>query len=200
MGLWKQKLKEFFVKKESGEKRKTENLIVFLIILIITVICINIIWKDDETEELLPRDNNIKLAQSSDIKQEENINIQENNLETRLEDILKKMNGIEDVEVLITYSETNQVVPMYNEKQTETVTTEGDNVSKKELDTSKEVVFEESGSTKSPVLQSTILPKMEGAVITAKGAENAQTKANIIEAVQAATGLSANKIQVFEMK
>jgi len=200
MGLWKQKLKEFFVKKESGEKRKTENLIVFLIILIITVICINIIWKDDETEELLPRDNNIKLAQSSDIKQEENINIQENNLETRLEDILKKMNGIEDVEVLITYSETNQVVPMYNEKQTETVTTEGDNVSKKELDTSKEVVFEESGSTKSPVFQSTILPKMEGAVITAKGAENAQTKANIIEAVQAATGLSANKIQVFEMK
>lgn len=200
MGLWKERIKGFLAKKEPGEKRKTENLIVFLIILVITVICINVIWKGEETEELVPKDNNIKLAQTSYANQEESINIQESNLEKRLEEILKKMSGIEDVEVLITYSETNQIVPMYNEKQTETITKDGENVSKTEVDTSKEVVFEETGSTKTPVLKSTLLPKMEGAVITAKGADNAQVKANIIEAVQAATGLSANKIQVFEMK
>ncbi len=42
-------------------------------------------------------------------------------------------------------------------------------------------------------------PKIEGAIITAKGANNADTKANIIQAVEAVTGLATHKIQVFEM-
>lgn len=170
------------------QKRKTENLVVFLIILIITVICINVIWKEDKTEDSIPKDNNVKLAQTtSHIEEGEDITINESDLEKRLEEILKKMNGVEDVKVLITYSETNQVVPMYNEKQKETITTDSQEGQKTETDTTKEVVFEESGSTKTPVLQTTKLPKMEGAVITAKGAENIEVKANIIQAVEAAT-------------
>lgn len=169
----------------------------FLVILVITVICINVIWKKDNTKESIPRDNNVKLAQESSNLTGESISIQENNLETRLEEILRKMNGIEDVKVLITYSETNQIVPLYNEQEKETITSDGQ---QKQRDASKEVVFEESGSTKTPVLQTTKLPKMEGAIITAKGAENIEVKANIIQAVEAATGLSSNKIQVFEMK
>ena len=166
-------------------------------ILVITVICINVIWKKDTSKQSLPRDNNVKLAQTSSNMPEESISIQENTLEKRLEEILKKMSGIDDVKVLITYSETNQIVPLYNEQEKETVTSDGQ---KTERDASKEVVFEENGSTKTPVLQTTKLPKMEGAIITAKGAQDIEVKANIIQAVEAATGLSSNKIQVFEMK
>lgn len=188
MGSWKEKIKESFKNNGVDQKRKTENLVVFLIILIITVICINVIWKEDKTEDSIPKDNNVKLAQTtSHIEEGEDITINESNLEKRLEEILKKMNGVEDVKVLITYSETNQVVPMYNEKQKETITTDSQEGQKTETDTTKEVVFEESGSTKTPVLQTTKLPKMEGAVITAKGAENIEVKANIIQAVEAAT-------------
>ena len=165
-------------------------------ILVITVICINVIWKKDTSKQSLPRDNNVKLAQTSSNLPEDSISIQENTLEKRLEEILKKMSGI-DVKVLITYSETNQIVPLYNEQEKETVTSDGQ---KTERDASKEVVFEENGSTKTPVLQTTKLPKMEGAIITAKGAQDIEVKANIIQAVEAATGLSSNKIQVFEMK
>ena len=42
-------------------------------------------------------------------------------------------------------------------------------------------------------------PKIEGAIITAKGANNAEVKNNIIQAVEAVTGLATHKIQVFEM-
>ena len=166
-------------------------------ILVITVICINVIWKKDTSKQSLPRDNNVKLVQTSSNLPEDSISIQENTLEKRLEEILKKMSGIDDVKVLITYSETNQIVPLYNEQEKETVTSDGQ---KTERDASKEVVFEENGSTKTPVLQTTKLPKMEGAIITAKGAQDIEVKANIIQAVEAATGLSSNKIQVFEMK
>ncbi len=166
-------------------------------ILVITVICINVIWKKDTSKQSLPRDNNVKLAQTSSNLPEDSISIQENTLEKRLEEILKKMSGIDDVKVLITYSETNQIVPLYNEQEKETVTSDGQ---KTERDASKEVVFEENGSTKTPVLQTKKLHKMEGAIITAKGAQDIEVKANIIQAVEAATGLSSNKIQVFEMK
>ena len=40
---------------------------------------------------------------------------------------------------------------------------------------------------------------MEGAIITAKGADNVAVKTNIIQAVEAVTGLATHKIQVFEM-
>ncbi len=195
--MWKEKVKLLLEGKEGNPKRKRENLIVFLVILVITVICINVIWKKDTSKQSLPRDNNVKLAQASSNMPEESISIQENTLEKRLEEILKKMSGIDDVKVLITYSETNQIVPLYNEQEKETVTSDGQ---KTERDASKEVVFEENGSTKTPVLQTTKLPKMEGAIITAKGAQDIEVKANIIQAVEAATGLSSNKIQVFEMK
>lgn len=195
--MWMEKLKGIFAKNEQNPKRRTENLIVFLIILVVTVICINLIWKKDEKKDEISKDNNVKLAVSEHKEGEESINLQQNDLEKRLEEILKKMNGIEDVKVLITYSETSAITPLYNEKQTETISQDGKQT---ETDTAKEVVFEESGSSKTPVLQSTKLPKLEGAVIMAKGAESVEVKANIIQAVEAATGLSSHKIQVFEMK
>ena len=44
------------------------------------------------------------------------------------------------------------------------------------------------------------MPKMEGALIVAEGANNASVKANIIQAVEALTGLATHKIQVLEME
>ena len=43
------------------------------------------------------------------------------------------------------------------------------------------------------------MPKIEGTIITAEGADDANVKENIIQAVSAATGLASHKIQVFQM-
>lgn len=50
------------------------------------------------------------------------------------------------------------------------------------------------------VTSSVITPEIKGAVIMAKGANSSNVKSNIIQAVEAATGLPTHKIQVFEMK
>ena len=52
---------------------------------------------------------------------------------------------------------------------------------------------------KTPITQKIIQPKIEGAIITAQGANNATVKTNVIQAVEAVTGLATHKIQVFEM-
>ena len=48
-------------------------------------------------------------------------------------------------------------------------------------------------------MQKTVMPVIQGAIITAQGVENASVKLNITNAVQAVTGVSVDKIQVFEM-
>ena len=59
---------------------------------------------------------------------------------------------------------------------------------------------ENSDGSKEPITKNTESPKMEGAIIVAEGAENIDVKTNIIEAVEAATGLATHKIQVFKME
>ena len=63
----------------------------------------------------------------------------------------------------------------------------------------KDIIYEENNGVKTPITQSIINPKIEGAIVTAKGANDANVKTNIIEAVEAVTGLATYKIQVFEM-
>ena len=65
--------------------------------------------------------------------------------------------------------------------------------------TKKEVIYQEVDGEKIPITQSVIMPTIEGAIITAVGAGNATVKSNIIQAVEAATGLATHKIQVFPM-
>lgn len=200
------KFKESISKqKEQNNKKNIENLVVFLILLIITVIAINTIWggKKEKTKQ---EDNTSykKLAENINNSIESNNNqFNEYNLEENLEDILSKIAGVGKVKVLVTYSETSEVVAMYNEKNTSNNTEETDTnggIRKiEQTDTDKEIIYEEKNGQKTPITQKVIMPKIEGAIITAEGASDPIIKTNIIQAVSAATGISTYRIQVFEM-
>ncbi len=189
--------------KEKGSKRNMENLFVFLIILIVTVIAINTIWNDDKKNKSTNEVDNTKvLATNANEKTETDTGQEE--LEHRLETILAKIDGVGKVSILITYSQTSEVIAMYNENSKESSTEEADNGggTRKitEVDNSKEIIYKDENGEKIPVTQKIILPKIEGAIITAEGAKNATIKSNIIQAVEAATGLATHKIQVFTMQ
>lgn len=107
------------------------------------------------------------------------------------------------VNVLITYSETSSIVPIYNESSSSTKTEEKDsgggirNI--EESDTKKEVVVEQKSGESVPYTSKITMPKIEGALITAEGAGDAMVKSNIVQAVSAVTGLPTYKVQVFKM-
>ena len=92
---------------------------------------------------------------------------------------------------------------MYNESSkvsnTEESDTSGGTRKIQETDSQKDIIYKEENGEKTPITQKVVQPKIEGSIITAKGANNADTKANIIQAVEAVTGLATHKIQVFEM-
>lgn len=184
---------------DSKNKRKIENIVFLIIILIITVILMKTIWQDDSPENKLESTNSTEkstLAESQNTEKED--------LEKRMESILSTIKNVGKVNVLINYSESSKMEALYNESTTTSSTEEGDtsggtrNVT--ETETKKDVVFSEKSGNKEPVTQKTVMPTIQGAVITAEGAGDPIVKTNIINAVGALTGLSIDKIQVFEIQ
>lgn len=193
-------LKEFFKKNEDGKdkKKQIENIVVFIIILIVTVLIINNMWSGEEKEQNINDDvdSSKVLAQTASYNQQED-------LEKKLEDILSSINGVGKVKVLIKYSESSTVVPIYNETISESTTKENDSdgASKdvKETENKKEIVYADENGTNKPITEKVVMPIIEGAIVTAQGAGDANVKSSIVSAVEAVTGIAVHKIQVFEM-
>jgi stage III sporulation protein AG len=118
------KLKENFLAKiENNNKKTLENLVVFGIILIATIIFINYIWNGN-TKNTKKVNSSTAVAEQTTMPTND---IEQNNtLEKQIEDILNNLEGVESVKVLITYSETNKVIPMYNEDSQQSTTKEED--------------------------------------------------------------------------
>lgn len=198
-------VKELIHKKE-GEpnKKKIENLVVFLIILIITIIMINVIWKGEEKEDSKEpsSDKNKRLASETQAV-ETSASKAEDSMVRNLESILSNISGVGKVKVMLTYSQTSQTIPLYNqnssEKNTEETDKQGGSRKIKETDTKTEIIYQEENGKKVPITQSIVSPTVEGAIVTAEGAGTAAVKTNIIQAVEAVTGIATHKIQVFEM-
>ena len=125
-------------------------------------------------------------------------------LAEQLEEILSKIQGVGEVKVFVNYSESSEVVAMYNEtsktSNTEENDTSGGTRKIQETDLQKDIIYQEENGEKTPITQKVMQPKVEGAIITAKGASNVETKTNIIQAVEAVTGLATHKIQAFAMR
>lgn len=199
-----EKFKEKLQKKEEGNNKKTiENLAIFAIILIVTIVAINYIWSGDNDKKEENNEITKKLA-TEESNTENKKSSEEENTEERLENILSNIKGVGTAKVLLTYSQTSQIMPMYDEDSTESTTEEKDSGGGtriiNESSTKKDIIYEENNGVKTPITQSVVNPKIEGAIITAQGAGDANVKANIIQAVEAVTGLATYKIQVFEMK
>lgn len=190
-------------KTDGKDGRKIENLVVFAIILIITIIVINVIWNGDEKKSTkdTTKDYSKKLA-SNTTTEETSEACESSDLEKKLENILSKIQGVGKVKVFINYSQSSETVAMYNENskvsQTEETDTSGGKRVIESTDSQKDIVFKEENGEKIPITQKIIQPKIEGAIITAQGANDATTKSNIMQAVEAATGIATHKIQIFE--
>lgn len=205
--MFKDKLKKIVGNSEGqgNNKRKIENLVFLVIILIITVVIINYVWSGDKSsnkkvtnsagKQLATANNNQTLTS--------NQNSNSDSLEEKLENILSNIEGVGSVKVFINYSESSETVAMYNENSKKSTTEETDKTGGtrkvEQTDSQKEVIYQEQNGTKTPIVQKTVEPKIEGAIITAKGAGDINVKTSIIQAVEAATGLATHKIQVFTM-
>lgn len=181
----------------NNKEKRAENLVSFLIILIITLIVINKVLTNEEVENRdYKNEVGVELAVSDNFDEVAN-----DDLEKRLENILGKISGVGDVSVLLTYTESSTLVPIYNINSSistveEKDTSGGSRITETE-NMQKDVITDSKSSV---VTEKVVMPMIEGAIIAAEGASNASIKSNIIAAVEAVTGIATHKIQVFEME
>ncbi len=173
------KIKSIFTNKE----KRVENLISFLIILIVTLLIINRILKKEDEREYTNK-TGVELAVSTNSSE----NLSQDNLEQKLEKILSKINGVGKVSVLITYTESKSIIPIYNTNLNKSKTEENDESgNKKTTETTseeKEVVKDASSNM---LTEKTVMPQIEGALVIAQGASNPTIRGDIISAVEAVT-------------
>ena len=80
---------------------------------------------------------------------------------------------------------------------TEETDSEGGTRKQESSNINKEVITDGSSNA---ITQTVMLPQVEGAIVIAQGGGNANTKANIVQAVAAVTGVATYKVQVFQME
>jgi len=124
--------------------------------------------------------------------------------ESQLKEILSKIVGVGDVEVLVTIESTEEIVVERNTKDTQQVTNEKDQHGATrhitDVTRSGEVVLYEVSNGKQPLVNKYIKPKIRGVLVVARGAENLTVKKMITEAVERGLDVPANRISILPRK
>lgn len=102
-----EKIKKLF--QEKDDKKKTENLIAFLIILVVTLILMNKILSSpsNSKEGMNQNQTGVELVSEKNDDAVLVSNEGEDSLEKNLEEILSKIDGVGNVDILITYQKEN---------------------------------------------------------------------------------------------
>ena len=125
-------------------------------------------------------------------------------LASELEMVLGAIKGAGKVEVLITYESTSEIVPAYDsEKQYDKTTeTDSDGVTRSEetgSENSSPVTVNGKGGSTTLVLTEK-MPQIRGVIIVAEGAGNVDVRLDLLRAARTVLCVSADKVDVFEMK
>lgn len=178
-------LKEKFFNEKSRQKN-IENLVIFLIGVVIVIIAGNYIFGEDE--EVIVTSN---LTATFDAEA----------FERKLEKILSSIKDAGMVEVMVSYQSGVENVPLLDTKDSTTVTEESGNSTNRRTEQNSmetSIIFnQEKSGNKVPYISKTIMPKIEGVIVTCNGGGSEIVRSNVIKAVTVVTGITANKVQVF---
>lgn len=122
-------------------------------------------------------------------------------MEQRLENILEKIEGAGNVEVMINFQSSAEKVVEKDKGSSyqtieETDQAGGTRVTKDSTGNETTIYNQSSDGTQIPYVSKEILPKVEGVVVVAQGGGNAVVVKNITEAVQALFDVDTHKIKV----
>lgn len=168
-------------------RKNIENLVIFLVGVVIVIIAGSYIFSDDDVS--VETSNSATEIFDADV------------FENKLAKIISEIEGAGDVKVMVSYRTGVETVPLLDTKDSNTVTEEsgGESLRRTEqsnLETS--IIFnQEKSGNKVPYISKTIMPIVEGVIVTCDGGGDELVKANVVKAVTVITGITANKVQVF---
>lgn len=160
--------------------KKTDYIVIFLIGILILIVMIPV-GKKSSTKENTTESQNRKVGQDGVCSKD-----YEKELEGKLKDILEKIDGVGEVDVMITLSDDG------------TKSLDKDIKESTEYTEENTVIYDNDDKTV-PYVTSTKRPKVEGVLVVAQGGGNPQTDSDISCAVQALFDVAPHKIKIAKM-
>lgn len=133
-----------------------------------------------------------KLTQTPEPVPEPVPEAQVESFESQLERILSCIDGAGQVRVLLSRHSGDETVYQVDE----TLSRGADSESR----SAQTVMADVSGGSDSPVVRQTVYGQYRGALIVCQGADSAQVRLELVNAVAGLTGLSTDRITVIKMK
>ncbi len=127
------------------------------------------------------------------------------NLENRLEKILKKIEGVGEVDVMISVKGTREQIILKDSNTSKDTSTEvdgnGGNRTSSNLDEENKTIYSKGqDGGESPYIIQELEPEISGVLILAEGADDISKTNEIIGAVEALFSVPIHKIKVIKMK
>ena len=113
-------------------------------------------------------------------------------LETEMEEILSKIAGVGQVQVMLTEDADGEK----QLAQDTELSYSGSTAAPEDYSRSSQTVLVDDGSAEAPVVTRTVYPTYRGALVVCQGGDRADVKLAVTEAVASLTGLSADRITV----
>lgn len=159
-------------------KRKKENLVLILVLLVGLLICMNVIFKNDEEN---------KVTEEKIEEQRE----KQSSIEEKICEVLSQIAGVSDVSLVINYVDNGENEIVYDTKEEYL---ENGTVSSMQ----RSVAYNEENGDKTAIISIKNSPKVEGVIVVAKGVENIELKQKIASSLANLLGIASYKVQVFE--
>ncbi len=126
----------------------------------------------------------------------------EQQLETRVKNILKNVDGVGKVDVMIAlYSSSEKVIRSDTNSSgslTEEADSSGGTRRSESSAYSTTTIMEDSNGNSTPVIEKEVYPEISGIVISAEGGDDPKVRSEISTAMEALFGLPAHKIKVLK--
>ncbi|RKQ37757.1 stage III sporulation protein AG [Oceanobacillus halophilus] len=203
-------IEKLFKPKNSEQENSITNKAGYVIILglvgILLIFMSNLFTSSKEETELdqpmepPDKQHDIQAANAEENEKTSNVNALEKNYEEDLEEMLNKIQGVSDAEVMVNLASTNVKIYERNiiKGQQSTDETDQNGGTRKVEDQTEEtqVVFVRQGDQEVPLLVKTERPDVSGVFVVAKGADHATVKKWIIEAVSRVLDVPTHRVSV----
>ena len=180
-------LNNFLRKREDGKSFLSYKAIAAIIIFFCVIMLLNSKSVKTNNEDNKTEEQNLGGYSYSTLETEK-----------KLEEILSRIKGAGDVEVMIYYSNFGEKIIASDSKTRNEKENRGEGVESVAEDKEKSTVLYGGSGNEMPFITEERLPKASGILVIAEGAHNEKVKYEIREAVRALLGVSPNRIRVAE--
>jgi len=181
----------------------TKLIIIFMAGILIIILSVPGLFHSSESSKKESKDN-IKVEQNHTNTTSYGTNTYITEMENKLENILRKVDGIGEVEVMITLKASKEQVPLKDTPSTQESLNEvdGEGGSRTDNNVRREestvLVTNEDGNSVPYIIQE-LEPEIEGVIVIAQGGDDFNIMKNIMEAAEVLFDVPAHKVKVMKM-